>query len=95
VDNEINNNNRHSLRSNTKGYGGKTHWTDTAPSGRELYHLQFSRQTASPETFGYTHVDIRIFLLDHRKNEDILEEHELDLVENKLAQCKQKIVKSC
>jgi hypothetical protein len=42
VDNEINNNNKHSLRSNTKGYGGKTHWTDsqnsdtTAPSGREL-----------------------------------------------------------
>jgi len=26
----------------------------TAPSGRELYHLQFSLQTASPETFRYT-----------------------------------------
>jgi hypothetical protein len=26
----------------------------TAPSGRELYHLQFSPQAASPETFGYT-----------------------------------------
>jgi hypothetical protein len=26
----------------------------TAPSGRELYHLQFSLQVASPETFGYT-----------------------------------------
>jgi hypothetical protein len=57
VDNEINNN-KHSLRSNTKDYGGKTHYTDsqsrdtTAPSGRELYHLQFSLQ-ASPETFGY------------------------------------------
>jgi hypothetical protein len=25
VDNEINNNNKHLLRSNTKGYGGKTH----------------------------------------------------------------------
>jgi hypothetical protein len=25
VDNEINSNNKHSLRSNTKGYGGKTH----------------------------------------------------------------------
>jgi hypothetical protein len=25
-----------------------------APSGRELYHLQFSLQVASPETFGYT-----------------------------------------
>jgi hypothetical protein len=48
------------LRSNTKGYGGKTHLTDsqnrdtTAPSVRELYHLQFSLQAASPETFGYT-----------------------------------------
>jgi hypothetical protein len=28
VDNEINNN-KHSLRSNTKGYGGKTHYTDS------------------------------------------------------------------
>jgi hypothetical protein len=64
VDNEIddnnNNNNKHSLRSNTKGYGGKTQKTDsensdtTALSGRELYHLQFSPQAASPETFGYT-----------------------------------------
>jgi hypothetical protein len=42
-------NNKHLLRSNTtKGYGGKTHKTDsqnsetTAPSGRELYRLQFS-----------------------------------------------------
>jgi hypothetical protein len=26
----------------------------TAPSGRELYHLQFSLQAASPETFGHT-----------------------------------------
>jgi hypothetical protein len=26
----------------------------TAPSGRELYHIQFSLQAASPETFGYT-----------------------------------------
>jgi hypothetical protein len=25
----------------------------TAPSGRELYHLQFSLQAVSPETFGY------------------------------------------
>jgi len=25
----------------------------TVPSGRELYHLQFSLQAASPETFGY------------------------------------------
>jgi hypothetical protein len=61
VDNEIYAwNNKHSLRSNTKGYGGKTPKTDsqnsdtTAPSGRELYNLQFSLQTASPEAFGYT-----------------------------------------
>jgi hypothetical protein len=53
-------NNKHTLRSNTKGYGGKTHETDsqnsdiTAPSARDLYHLQFSLQAASPETFGYT-----------------------------------------
>jgi hypothetical protein len=59
--NEINNNNnKHSLRSNTKGYGDKTYCTDsqnsdtTAPNGRELYDLQFSHQAASPETFGYT-----------------------------------------
>jgi hypothetical protein len=50
------------LRSNTEGYGGKTHYTGsqnsdtTAPSGRELYHFQFSLQATSPETFGYTFV---------------------------------------
>jgi hypothetical protein len=44
------------------GYSGKTHYTDsqnsdtTAPSARELYHLLFSFQTASPETFGYTFI---------------------------------------
>jgi hypothetical protein len=62
--NKINSNddNKHSLGSNTKGYGGKTHETGsqnsdtTAPNGRELYHLQFSLQAASPETFGYTFV---------------------------------------
>jgi hypothetical protein len=48
------------MTSNTKGYGSKTHKTDsqnrdtTASSGRELYHLQFLLQAASPETFGYT-----------------------------------------
>jgi hypothetical protein len=58
VDSETNNN-KHS-RSNTKDYGGKTHYTDsqnsdtTAYSGRELYHLQFLLQAAGPETFGYT-----------------------------------------
>jgi len=33
-----------------------THKTEmtTAPNGRELYHLQFSFQAASSETFGYT-----------------------------------------
>jgi hypothetical protein len=61
VDNEIYaSNNKHSLRRNTKCYGGKIHWTDsqnsdaTAPSSRELYHLQLSLEAASPETFGYT-----------------------------------------
>jgi hypothetical protein len=53
-------NNRNSLRSNAKDHGGKIHYTDsqnsdtTAPNGRELYHLQFSLQAASPENFGYT-----------------------------------------
>jgi len=52
------------LRSNTEGYGGKTHQTysqnsdTTAPNGREFYHLQFSLQAASPETFGYALVSI-------------------------------------
>jgi hypothetical protein len=60
VDKEINNSNKHSLRSNTKSNGGKTHYTDpqnsdtTVPSGRELYHLQFPLQAVSPETFSYT-----------------------------------------
>jgi hypothetical protein len=63
VDNEINSI-KLSWRSNTKGYGGKTHYTDsqnidkTAPSGRELYHLQFSLQAVSSETSGYTLVFI-------------------------------------
>jgi hypothetical protein len=62
VNNETNNN-KHSFRSNTKTYDGKTHYADsqnndtTAPSGRKLYHLQFSLQAASPETFGYTLVE--------------------------------------
>jgi hypothetical protein len=53
-------NNKYSFRSNTKGHGGKNHQTDSqnsdtsAPSGRELCHLQFSLQAASPETSGYT-----------------------------------------
>jgi hypothetical protein len=62
VNNEINNNNKHSMGNNTKGYGGKTHYNNsqnsdtTAPSGRELYRLQFSLQAASPESFEYTRV---------------------------------------
>jgi hypothetical protein len=35
----------------------------TAPSGRELYHLQFSLQAASPETFRYTLVQGHPLLL--------------------------------
>jgi hypothetical protein len=47
-------------RSNTKGYGSKTHQTDwqnsdtTVPRGRDLYHLQVSLQVASLETSEYT-----------------------------------------
>jgi hypothetical protein len=69
IDNEINNNNnKHSLRSNTKGYGCKTHKTDsqnrdtTARSGRELYHLQFSLQVAGSKTFGYTFIYCLLFV---------------------------------
>jgi hypothetical protein len=70
VDNEINsNNNKHSLRSNTKCYGGKTHYLDsqnidtTTPSGRELYHLQFLLQATSPETFRYTIVQSEYLII--------------------------------
>jgi len=63
----------YSLLSAWKGYGGKTHYTDsqnrdtTASSDRELYHLQFSLQEVSPETFRYilAHIswlDVRIIL---------------------------------
>jgi hypothetical protein len=69
VDNEIYAyKNKHSLRSNTKGYGGKTLYTDSqnsdtnALSGRELYHLQFSLQAASPETFWYTLVYVYVYM---------------------------------
>jgi hypothetical protein len=67
------NNNKHSLRSNTKGYGDRTHWNDsqksdtTASSGRELYHLQFSLVAASPETSGYILV-ILSWILYEEKN---------------------------
>jgi hypothetical protein len=66
--NEININNKHSLRSNTKVYGGKIHQTDsqnsdtTALSDRELYHLRFSLQAVSPETFGYTVVCMYVYV---------------------------------
>jgi hypothetical protein len=89
VDNEIhnhnnnnnNNNNKHSLRSNTNGYGSKPRYTDsqnsdtTAPSDTELYHLQFSLQAARPEMFGYplvcvcvrvcVYVCVYIYIQDH------------------------------
>jgi hypothetical protein len=42
------------LRSNTEAYELQNSLSDTtAPSGRNLYHLQFSLKAASPETFGY------------------------------------------
>jgi hypothetical protein len=43
----------------------------TAPSGRELYNLQFSFQAASPETFGYTLVHTKKLLCksNRRRNE--------------------------
>jgi hypothetical protein len=62
------------LRSNTKGYGGKTHYTESqnrgtiAPSGRELSHVQFSLQEASPETFGYTLVSVELGFSSEGKN---------------------------
>jgi len=46
----------------------------TAPSGRELYHLQFSLQVASPETFG---ISFEISL-SHRREENF----KTKLVEN-------------
>jgi hypothetical protein len=58
----------YSLRSNINDYGGKTHYTDsqnsaeTTPSGRELYHLQFLLQAASPETFWIHPRTFRTFL---------------------------------
>jgi hypothetical protein len=57
-----------------KGYGCKTHKTDsqnsdiTAPNGRELYHLQFSLQAASLETFGYTLVLIHGIVFSYAVN---------------------------
>jgi hypothetical protein len=60
-------NKKHSLKSNTKGYGSKIHYTDsqnsdtTAPSGRELYHLHFSLQVASPETRRYLKTDVPLY----------------------------------
>jgi hypothetical protein len=60
---------KHSLKSTIKGYGGKTHQTDshnsdtTASSGRELYQLQFWIQATSPETFGHTIV-LRVLQYD-------------------------------
>jgi hypothetical protein len=75
--NKNNNNDKHSLRSNAKCYGGKTHYTNsqnsdtTAPSGRKLYNLQFSLQVASPETFGYTLVRYMENLKGRDHSEDL------------------------
>jgi hypothetical protein len=64
----------YSFLSPSKGHGVKSHnKTDsqnsdtTAPSGRELYHLQFSLQAASPETFGYTLVSGEILQNDEKR----------------------------
>jgi hypothetical protein len=43
----------------------------TAPSGRELYHLQFSLRAASPETFGYTRICVQnLWSYDKRPLDD-------------------------
>jgi hypothetical protein len=39
-----------------------TNSNTTTPSGRQLYHLQFSLQAASPDTFGYVLVYLHEFL---------------------------------
>jgi hypothetical protein len=65
--NEVNNNNKHTISNIKRVVAAKltrlTHKIaiKTAPRGRELYNLQFSLQAASPETFGYTLVSIRLF----------------------------------
>jgi len=61
VDNERNN--KHSFRSNTKGYGGKlarlTHKIAIQLYlVAEPYHFQFPLQVASPETFRYTFIQV-------------------------------------
>jgi hypothetical protein len=69
VDNETNNNNnKHPLRSNIKGYGGNDSQNSdtTAPSGRELYHLQFSLQATNPEIFRYTLVKLSMERVNNR-----------------------------
>jgi hypothetical protein len=68
------------LRSNTKGSGGKTDYTDsqnsdtTASHGRELYHFQFLLQAASLETFGYT----LVFSLENLTGRDHLQDLVID-----------------
>jgi hypothetical protein len=60
--------NKHPLKSNAEGYGGKTHQPDsedsdtTASSGRKLYYYSFSVPVASPGTFGYTYAHRRAAL---------------------------------
>jgi hypothetical protein len=66
---EINNNNKHSLRTIQSVMAAKltrlTH--KIAPNGRGLYHSQFSLQEASPETFGYILVWLIFFKTDYKE----------------------------
>jgi hypothetical protein len=63
----------YSFLSPPKSHGIKSHKTDsqnsdtTEPSGRELYHLQFSLQAASPETFRYTVVSGEVLQNDEKR----------------------------
>jgi hypothetical protein len=54
VDNEINNNTR--WEATQRVMAAKSQNDTTAPSGRELCHLQFSLHAASLEMFGHTPV---------------------------------------
>jgi hypothetical protein len=59
-------NSKHPLRSSTKGYGGKTCYTDSEDShtmahgGRKLYYLLFSVLAVSPGAFGYTFISLTV-----------------------------------
>jgi hypothetical protein len=72
--NEINNNNKHSLRTNTKGYGGKNHYTDSqnndtaAPNGRKLYHLQYSPPGGLSGNFW---IHLRMYVVENQGKESL------------------------